>query len=124
MEVHNKKSLLTFRRNLRIKATYTEKLFWQEVRNGKLNGLKFKRQHSIGNYIVDFYCASKKLIIELDGGYHHSKEQREKDRLRDEHLKEMNFNVLRFKNQEIILNMDQVKQQIIQAITHSSLQTQ
>ncbi|HEY0029441.1 MAG TPA: DUF559 domain-containing protein [Bacteroidia bacterium] len=66
MEVHNKKSLLEIRRALRKEATPAEYILWQHIRNGKLSGLKFKRQHSIGNYIVDFYCASKRLIIELD----------------------------------------------------------
>jgi very-short-patch-repair endonuclease len=120
MTIHNKKSLLKFRRNLRIRDTYAEQIFWQQVRNGKLDGLKFKRQHSIGNYIVDFYCASKKLIIELDGSVHNSKDQKEKDQLRDENLKEIGFIILRFKNQEIITKIDQVKQQIIEIPFFSS----
>jgi very-short-patch-repair endonuclease len=113
MRVHNKKSLLKFRRNLRIRDTPAENIFWQHVRSGKLNGLKFKRQHSIGNYIVDFYCASEMLIIELDGSIHNSKEQKEKDQLRDENLREINFKILRFKNQEILTAIDHVKQRII-----------
>jgi very-short-patch-repair endonuclease len=116
MRVHNKEYLLKYRRNLRIRETNAETIFWQHVRNGKLNGLKFKRQHSIGNYIVDFYCASEMLVIELDGSVHNSKEQKEKDQLRDKNLREINFKILRFKNQEIFTDMDNVKQRIINAI--------
>ena len=119
MRVHNKKSLLKFRRNLRRKETNAENIFWQQVRNGKLNGFKFKRQHSIGNYIVDFYCASEMLIVELDGGVHNSKDQKEKDRLRDENLIAINFKILRFKNQEILTDINKVKQQIIKSLTSS-----
>jgi very-short-patch-repair endonuclease len=117
MDVHNKKYLLEYRRNLRVRETFAETIFWQHVRGGKLNGLKFKRQHSIGNYIVDFYCASEMLVIELDGSVHNSKEQKEKDLLRDENLREINFKVLRFKNQEILTDIDTVKQKILKTIS-------
>ena len=84
MEVHNKKSLIEIRRTLRQEATFAEQLIWNKIRNGKLSNLKFTRQHSIGNYIVDFFCASKRLIIEVDGEVHNVKEQLEKDKARDE----------------------------------------
>ena len=113
MEVHNKESLKEFRRALRQTATPAEYMMWQQIRNGKLNGLKFKRQHSIGNYIVDFYCASKRLVIELDGGIHNRPEQQEKDKYRDEHLTEMDFRVLRFKNEEVLGDFNSVKEQIL-----------
>jgi len=66
MEVHNKKSLIEIRRVLRKEATPAEDFLWQQLRSGKLGGIKFKRQHSIGNYIVDFNCASARLIVEVD----------------------------------------------------------
>jgi very-short-patch-repair endonuclease len=120
MKVHNKKSLVEIRRNLRIASfTNPENIFWKHVRNGQLEGLKFKRQHSIGNYIVDFYCASERLIIELDGSVHNSKEQKEKDKFRDENLRDMDFKVLRFKNQEIFTKIDDVKQRIINVVNPS-----
>ena len=114
MQVHNKKSLLEIRRALRAGSTPAEECLWQEIRNGKLNGLKFKRQHSIGNYIVDFYCASKRLIIELDGEVHNTKDQQEKDKLRDLNLTEMDFKVLRFTNDRVLYNIEQVKNTILQ----------
>ena len=78
MEVHNKKSLEEIRRALRQKSTKAEDFLWQEIRNKKLNQLKFKRQHSIGNYIVDFYCASKRLVIEVDGKVHPLSDQKKR----------------------------------------------
>ncbi len=113
MQVHNKKSLKDIRRTLRKNATEAEDQLWQEIRNGNLKDIKFKRQHSIGNYIVDFYCASKRLIIELDGEVHDSDYQKKKDKSRDENLFEMGFKVLRFRNKEILLNIDYVKEEIL-----------
>lgn len=113
MEVHNKKSLKEIRRNLRQETTEAEDFLWQHLRDRKLNELKFKRQHSIGNYIVDFYCASKRLIIEVDGEVHKFYDQKEKDKLRDEHLKEMNFIVLKFLNEEVLSKTNFVKQEIL-----------
>jgi very-short-patch-repair endonuclease len=69
---------------------------------------------------VDFYCASEMLVIELDGSVHNSMEQKEKDRLRDENLREMNFKILRFKNQEILTDIDTVKQRIINTLNNHS----
>lgn len=81
---------------------------WQQLRNGKVNDLKFKRQHSIGNYIVDFYCASKRLIIEVDGKVHQTREQKEKDQFRDANLMDMGFQVMRFTNDEVLFNVAEV----------------
>lgn len=113
MQVHNKTSLLEIRRNLRKESTQAEDFLWQHLRNGKLNKLKFKRQHSIGNYIVDFYCASNRLIVEADGSVHHESDQQEKDKLRDENLIEMGFQICRISNYEILFNMENVRQQIL-----------
>lgn len=113
MQVHNKKSLKEIRRNLRQEDTEAEDFLWQHIRNRKLNQLKFNRQHSIGNYIVDFYCASKRLIIELDGKVHSIPDQKQKDIVRDENLKEMNFKILRFSNDEVLLTVNLVKEEII-----------
>ena len=113
LEVPNKKSLKEIRRTLRQTTTPAEDLLWQHIRNKKLNQLKFKRQHSIGNYIIDFYCASSRLIIELDGEIHNLPDQKEKDKSRDENFKEMDFKILRFLNEEVLSNINLVKQEII-----------
>lgn len=109
MDVHNKRSLLDIRRALRANSTPAEEILWEEIRNRKLNGLKFKRQHSIGNYIVDFYCASKRLIIELDGEVHNTEDQKEKDKHKDQNLTEMNFRVLRISNSQVLNDIETVK---------------
>ena len=66
----SRKSLKFFRLSLRNKSTSAESVLWNILKSKKLNARKFRRQHSIGNYIVDFYCASEKLVIELDGNPH------------------------------------------------------
>jgi hypothetical protein len=66
----NRKSLKFFRSSLRNKSTSAEAVLWNILKSKKLNARKFRRQHSIGNYIVDFFCASEKLVIELDGNPH------------------------------------------------------
>ena len=113
MKTHNKESLIEIRRKVRRSSTLAEKEFWRYARNGRIKGLKFKRQHSIGRYIVDFYCASNRLVIELDGSVHDLPEQREKDAERDINLKEMGFTILRFKNYEVIYSINLVVQEII-----------
>ncbi len=95
-------------RRLRRNQTETEKIFWEQVRNRKINNLKFLRQHpfiyqkdasDLYYFIADFYCAEKKIIIELDGGIHN--EQKEYDEYRDSVLKNLELKVVRFKNHEI-----------------------
>ena len=113
MKVHNKYSLLEIRRKLRAEMTPAEKILWNELRNGKLKGYKFKRQHSIGNYIVDFYCYKLRLIIELDGGVHLERAQMEKDQYRDANLKSMNYTIMRIKNEEVLNNLSDVLEAIM-----------
>jgi very-short-patch-repair endonuclease len=115
MRVHNKTSLKEIRRLLRQKMTLAEISLWDKLRDRKLNGLKFSRQHSIGNYIVDFYCSSKKLIIELDGEIHSLKEVKDNDKERDNVLSEMKFQVIRFSNNEVLFNIKEVLNIIVQA---------
>ena len=71
-----------------------------------INGRKFRRQHSIENYIVDFYCAEEKLVIELDGKIHLN--QKEMDFERDKRLKELGYNVLRFENERVFRELEKV----------------
>ena len=112
MKVHNKKSLKDIRRLLRSELTPAEKILWEELRGRKLNNLKFQRQHSIGNYIVDFYCAKLRLIIELEGAVHFKKEQKQKDNFRDKNLVEMDYTVLRITNNEIEDNLSAILEKI------------
>jgi len=83
-------------------------VLWEVLKDKKLCGRKFRRQHSIGHYIADFYCPSERLIIELDGQHHYSPDGIAKDTDRDKHLEIMNIKVLRFENKEVINNLTQV----------------
>ncbi len=87
--------------------TDAENALW-EVLKGKSFGQKFRRQHIIGDYIVDFVCLSNQLVIEVDGGYHNDAKQIEEDKLRTQFLNEKGFNVIRFTNEEIIGNIETV----------------
>lgn len=89
------------RRELRRRATDAEKLLWRLLRRRGFLGLKFRRQHSAGRYIVDFYCAERKLGVELDGGQHYMPEGQAADRLRDAYLGGRGVHVLRFSNREL-----------------------
>ncbi|MBI2967753.1 MAG: endonuclease domain-containing protein [Bacteroidetes bacterium] len=108
VQVHNKKSLKEIRRQLRNNLTYTESELWNYLKNRKLGGKKFRRQHSIGNYIVDFNCPEERIIIELDGEVHTIKGQKLKDKERDETLQQMGYKVLRFTNREVIADVQKV----------------
>jgi very-short-patch-repair endonuclease len=112
MNTHNKASLKDIRRSLRQVMTDAEAVLWEELRNKKFRDLKFKRQHSIGNYIVDFYCANPRLIIEVDGAVHSEKEQKGKDEHRDANLRDMDYIVLRFSNDEVINDTQEVLKKI------------
>lgn len=95
-------------RKLRNNLTEAEKYLWYVLRAENL-GFKFRRQEPIGNYIVDFVCYEKKLIIELDGGQHY---QSADDKARDVWLKSQGFKVLRFWNNEVLENRDGVVSKI------------
>ncbi|HCE54174.1 MAG: hypothetical protein APF83_03500 [Lutibacter sp. BRH_c52] len=97
---------------LRDKMTLSERQLWSELEKNKLLGIKFRRQHPIGVYIVDFYAHKLKLIIELDGKYHQNKKQQILDDERTIFLEFNGLKVIRFKNEEILENMETVIQRI------------
>ena len=93
---------------LRRNETIAEKLLWEKLRNNQLEGLKFRRQHPVNIYIADFYCHKFKLIIELDGDYHDQEEQKQKDEVRTEVLRLNGLKIIRFKNEEVEQDINQV----------------
>jgi very-short-patch-repair endonuclease len=99
-------------RELRKSMTPAEKILWKYLKNNKLGGFKFRRQHPLDIFIADFYCHQKKLIIELDGGVHDTAERMEYDDNRTFELEEKGFRVLRFRNEEIITNIEYVLSKI------------
>ena len=84
---------------------------WDELRAGRI-GKRFVRQHVIGDYIVDFVCLEKQLVIEVDGGYHAERQQQEDDQLRTEWLNSVGFSVIRFSNEEVLYQRDKVLEKI------------
>ena len=107
-KIHNKKELEAFRKKLRSQGTSAEAYLWTHLQQRKLAGRKFRRQHSIANFIVDFYCAEEKLVIELDGLYHMTPTAEEKDAARTEKIEELGFQVIRFENRSVFENLDWV----------------
>jgi len=105
-----------FARQLRADSTDAERLFWSRVRRYRLLGYKFKRQQPIGKYIVDFACFDKKMVVELDGGQHADDPN---DRVRDDWLRSEGFQVIRFWNSDVLVNIDGVMETVLKRLTPS-----
>jgi very-short-patch-repair endonuclease len=103
-------------RELRKSMTEAEVLLWEKLRNRMVKGLKFRRQHPIAGYIADFYCHEVKLIIELDGGIHDLSDYKEHDEGRTFELEASGIKIIRFKNDEVLHNIEEVLNHIIQRI--------
>jgi very-short-patch-repair endonuclease len=103
-------------RELRSEMTPAEAILWQELRGNKL-GVHFRRQQIIAGYIVDFYCHSANLVIEIDGGVHNQKHQVEDDTKREQVLAELGLRIIRFRNVEIAKALPEVLDRIRVAIT-------
>ena len=99
-------------RALRKRSTDAEKLLWQHLRNRAFQGIKFRRQHPFGPYIVDFISLERNLIIELDGGQHGQQENRARDEIRDSYFRGKGYKVLRFWNNDIFTNLEGVLEAI------------
>jgi len=107
-KIFNKKDIKPRRKGLRNNSTYAEVFFWQQVKGRQLEGRKFRRQTSVGNYVVDFYCSEEKLVVELDGEVHFDEEAIKYDEKRTEYLKSMGLRVIRFENQDVLKNTEYV----------------
>lgn len=105
--------LTGFARDLRRNATFAEAILWKELRSRQFDGVKFRRQWPIHNYVVDFVSFERHVIIELDGGQH--AENGEKDVERDAILEQGGFRVLRFWNNEVVENLEGVLEVIHEA---------
>lgn len=90
------------RRRLRKNATPAERVLWEGLRNYCCAGRKFRRQHSIGPFIVDFYCPSARLVVEVEGGIHNHPWRAEYDARRHRYLVQAGYRVIYFSNQEVI----------------------
>ncbi len=117
---YNISSLKYIRRVLRRNQTDAERLLWRRLRSKQLLGLKFYRQYSIGSYIVDFYCPTRRLAIELDGSQHMETSQKKQDEFRSQFLQQQNIRVLRFWDNEVLNSVQGVLEVIVRTITPSN----
>jgi very-short-patch-repair endonuclease len=108
IRIHTLKHLQDYRSTLRKNLTPAEATLWKFLKNKQLKGRKFTRQHSIENYIVDFYCSSEKLIIELDGQVHFNAMASQYDAERSERLNHLGYTVVRFENKLVFENIEGV----------------
>ncbi|MCU0389466.1 MAG: DUF559 domain-containing protein, partial [Chitinophagaceae bacterium] len=92
---------------MRKEPTEAERILWEELRNRKIE-FKFRRQHPVAGFIADFACLEVWLLVEIDGGYHTTPEQKEYDNARNEYLKELGFTTIRFTNEEVINDLQNV----------------
>jgi len=118
---HNRPELESLRKQLRNNATPAEIKLWGRLQRSNLDGYKFRRQHSVGPYILDFYCPSEKLAIELDGDSHFTNEAITYDIARTAYLNALNIKVLRFLNTDVFDNLIAVCERILVELKGESL---
>jgi very-short-patch-repair endonuclease len=99
-------------REFRKNETSAETILWEVLRNRRLLGFKFRRQHQFGNYVADFYCHKAQLVIECDGAVHRANEQWHHDQDRDAYMVAQGLRVLRFSNEQILRNIERVLDEI------------
>jgi very-short-patch-repair endonuclease len=107
-------------KELRAKLTEAEEKLWLSLGGNQIEGYKFRRQHPLGLYVVDFYCHALKLAIEIDGAYHFTPEQKILDENRTKEIEWQGIKVIRFTNEEVVSDIAQVVEQIKSFITKSS----
>ena len=117
--LRNDPTLIQRRQKLRRNQTEAERALWAKVRNKEFFGMRFFRQYSVGPHILDFYCPTAKLAVELDGGQHNQSDNREYDKARSEYLRAMDIDVMRFWDNEVLLDMQSVLSKLALKVTPS-----
>lgn len=107
---------IPIRRKLRKEPTPAESRLWLYLSKGQINNLKFRRQHSIGNYVIDFYCPAKKLIIEIDGDTHAGELAQKRDKIRTNYLKSLGYTLVRYNNRDVMNNLDGVYSDLLEKV--------
>ena len=97
----------TLARELRTNMTHPERILWSQLRANHMDGHKFRRQHAIGTYIVDFVCLKSRLVIEIDGDSHDPEPRQARDADRTAYLEKLGFRVLRFWNHQMVEELDE-----------------
>lgn len=120
--LNNRPILKERRKELRNNATPAEQELWRVLKQSNLDGYKFRRQHSVGPYILDFYCPSEKLAIELDGDSHFTDDAMAYDLERTAYLNGVGIRVLRFLNTDVYVNIEAVCEKILMVIKGDNTQ--
>ena len=107
-DVHNRSAMQGRRKELRSNLTPAEAALWKSLQRSQVCGKKFRRQHSVGPYILDFYCPECRLAVELDGQTHFNPMAWEHDSQRTEYLKKLNIRVVRFENRAVFEHLEWV----------------
>ncbi|OGF62921.1 hypothetical protein A2926_02350 [Candidatus Giovannonibacteria bacterium RIFCSPLOWO2_01_FULL_44_40] len=107
-QIFNKRSQIIKRKLLRRNTSLPENILWQALRNRKASGQKFKRQFSIGRYVVDFYCPELQLVLEIDGSYHAEKSTKDYDSEKHRFVESLGLSCLHFKNKDVEKNINSV----------------
>ncbi|MEW6142494.1 MAG: endonuclease domain-containing protein [Chloroflexota bacterium] len=113
-------SRITTTRILRKSATDAEIALWKRLRNRQLDGARFRRQHPVGEFVVDFVSLEHRLVVEVDGGHHNEPDSTCADKRRQEWLEKSGYRVLRFWNNEVLGNMEGVLARIQDALGGTS----
>lgn len=121
--LYNRPVLKSRRKELRNNSTPAETKLWSMLQQSNLGGFKFRRQHSVGAYILDFYCPSERLAIELDGDSHFTDDAIEYDGVRTAYLNALNIKVLRFLNTDVYNNLNSVCERILGELSGENLTT-
>jgi very-short-patch-repair endonuclease len=111
-KIFNKKDYKYLRKKLRGERSYSERLLWMKIRNSQI-GFKFRRQHGIGIYVVDFYCPEIKLIVEVDGASHETEDELKADKIREDFLFSLGLKVKRYYNEDVKNNTEAVLEDLL-----------
>ena len=117
------KAHLALKRRLRANLTPAEKILWAKLRSKQFQAHTFRRQHGIGPFIVDFYCAEKRLVIEVDGDVHANSTNLKKDIERERYLRAIGLVIVRYTNDEVLNNLDGVLEDLIGNMLKDSTST-
>ena len=112
----NTPELKNQRKILRQRQTVPERKIWSIIRNRQIFDLKFYRQYSVGKYILDFYCPSRRIGIEIDGGQHNEAKNQTYDEQRTDYLQQQGIKIIRFWNNEVIENIEGVGQKLLELL--------
>ena len=112
MRLYNRQNENELRKKLRNDMTKAEVILWSQIRNMQIKGIKFRRQYSVGCYIVDFYCPEYRLVIEVDGDSHFQEGVEEYDKIRQQTIESCGISFLRFTNDDVYENLEGVVQRI------------